>query len=165
VTVEKEGWTPGSRTVRVAADAKRTEASLALTAATPELAGAQWATLYGSTRERADASESIVLLAQALRARRIVYLEADPLGAGVRIRGALAVEGKIEARGEKQGDVDGTSNDVLHELLVKGGIVENKSVFKKPLFWIAVGAAAIAASAVTAYILYDPGSRTEVRTR
>jgi hypothetical protein len=165
VQVEKDGWTPSSRTVRVAGDAKRTDVAFALGAAAPDVASAQWASRYGSTRERADANESIALLAQALRARRFVYLETDPLGSGIRIRGALAVDGKIEARDEKQGDVDGASRDVLRELLVKGGIVESKSVFKKPLFWILVGTAAIASSAATAYILYDPGTRTEVRTR
>ncbi len=165
VQVDKDGWTPASRTVRVVAETPRTDATLALSPAPPALAGAQWARAYGPSRGGADGNESIALLAQALRARTLVFLEADALGSGVRVRGALAVDGNVESRAEGRGEVDGSSSDVLRELLVKGGVVENKSVFKKPLFWIAAGAVAIASSAVTAYILYDPGSRTEVKTR
>lgn len=165
VQVEKNGWADGVRTVRVTSGAPRTETVLALATAPPDLAGAQWAATYAALHERADANESIALLAQALRARSFVYMEADPLGGGVRIRGVLAVHGKVEAREERQGAVDTTSRDVLAALLLKGGIVENKSVFKSPLFWVAAGAVAIASSALTAYLLYHPGSRTEVRTR
>lgn len=165
VQVEKDGWTPASRIVRVVGETKRTETTLVVAPAPPELAGAQWARTYGPARDRADGNESVALLAQSLRARRIIYMDADALGNGVRVRGALAVDGRVESRDERRGDVETASSDALHELLVKGGVVENKSVFKKPLFWVAVGAVAIASSALTAYLLYDPGSRTEVRTR
>lgn len=54
---------------------------------------------------------------------------------------------------------------MLEDLLVKGGVVEGSSVFKKPLFWIAVAVGAAASAAITTFVLYDPGTRTEVRTR
>jgi len=165
VQVDGDRWSSASRVVRVDATTPRTESTLALIPAEPALAGAQWGRRYGASRDSAESNESVALLAQSLRARTIILLDADALGTGVRVRGALAVDGRVESRAEQHGEVESTSSDVLRELLVKGGVVENKSVFKKPLFWVVVGAVAVASSALTAYIVYDPGSRTEVRTR
>jgi hypothetical protein len=152
-------------TVRVPAATKRTEVALALAVASPDLARLQWASTYGPRPERVDANESVALLAQAMRSPRLVVVGVDGLGAGARVRGALALRAQVQARDERQGDVDGATRDLLESLLVKGGVVENKSVFKKPLFWIAITAVAVASSAVTAYLFYNPGSRTEVVTR
>jgi hypothetical protein len=163
VSVEKNGSTPSARVVHVG-DAPRTEVSFDLAPASPELAAAQWAETYG-TKPRADDSDALVLLSTALRAPRLVYLDSERLGDGSRVRGALVVNGRVDARDEEHGALGSSTHETLESLLVKGGIVESGSVFKKPLFWIAVGVGVAASSALTAYLLYDPGTRTEVRTR
>ena len=165
VQIEKDGWTTLEKVVRVDAGATRNTFTGKLALATPELAAQQWGARYATSDARSDSNESITLLAQALRAQRFVYLETDRVGQGARIRGALAIQGKIAAREEKQGSLSGTSADVVEQLLVRGGIVEEKSLLKKPLFWVAVGVVALASSALTAYAIYDPGERTIVRTK
>jgi hypothetical protein len=165
VQIEKDGWSRLAKVVRVEAGMPRSTFTGKLVVATPDLAAEQWGARYAAGQARSDSNESIALLAQALRAQRFVYLEADRVGAGARIRGALAIRGKLEAREEKQGSVDRTSGQVVEQLLVRGGIVEDKSLLKKPLFWVAVGVVAIASSALTAYAISDAGERTVVRTR
>lgn len=165
IQIEKDGFTRLGKVVRVDAGTPRGTFTGKLTVAPPELAAEQWGARYASGQARSDSNESISLLARALRAQRFVYLEADRVGSGARVRGALAVQGKLAAREEKQGSVEAASGDVVEQLLVRGGIVENKSVLQKPLFWVVVGVVAIGSSALTAYAISDPGERTVVRTR
>jgi hypothetical protein len=90
-----------------------------------------------------------------VRARQILLLRSEPSGGGVRIRGAFARDGKIAAREERE-DVEPTrvadgSRDIALDLLVKGRVVEDPSLLKKPLFWVlVVGVVAGAAVALTA---------------
>ncbi len=165
VSAEKRGFSAAARVIRVEAAGPTASLEFALAPASPELAAAQWASTYGVSRARSDDSEAISLLGKALRARKLVFLDAEPLGDGVRIRGALSIDGRVEARSERPGPSKAATRDVLEDLLVKGGVVEGSSVFKKPLFWIAVAVGAAASAAITTFVLYDPGTRTEVRTR
>jgi len=167
VAVEKSGFQPASRVVKVEAAGAPASASFALDRASPELAAAQWAAAYGTHPARADDGEALSLLGTALRARKLVYLDVESLGSAARIRGALVSGegGRVEARDEQRGPVPSATDDVLRELLVKGGIVESGSLARKPLFWVIVAGAVAASVGVTAYALHDPGTRTEVRTR
>lgn len=165
VSVERDGMTPAARVVRIAADAPSTSIGFEPPPASPEIAATQWTIAYGEKSTHTDDADALVLLSTAVRARRLVYLDGERLGDGTRVRGAVVVDGRVEARSEQRGSADKSTRDALEDLLVKGGIVESSSIFTKPLFWIAVGAAIAGSAGLTAYLLSDPGTRTEVRTR
>ncbi|MFO0738897.1 MAG: PEGA domain-containing protein [Labilithrix sp.] len=154
--VERDGFSSSARLVRVDVARVSQSAVFELPVASPEEAGRQWTSRYATTNEPVDGAASLELLSLAVRARQVLYLRPEPFGAGVRIQGALARDGKIVAR-ESREDADlahlgGRSRDVAMDLLVKGRVVEDPSLFKKPLFWVVVvGVAAGAAVALTAY--------------
>jgi len=159
--LSRDGYSPLEATVHVDAP---TSFEARMKAAPPEVAGQQWVARFGvaGPSVRTDSNDSVELLALALRAQRFVYLEGEGTG---RVRGALAVQGKIVAREEKQGSPEKASPDVVEQLLVTGGVVKDRSLLKKPLFWIAVGVVAVGSSLLTAYALSEPDERTVVRTR
>ena len=53
--------------------------------------------------------------------------------------------------------------ELLRDLLVEGEVLEPApDVVASPWFWVGVAAAVVAGAAVTALIVYDPGTRTTV---
>jgi hypothetical protein len=163
VTGEADGFERVVRLARVTGEGARL--SLALEEASPERAAAQWrARVARSTT--VDASASIALLARATRARRLVVLHALEEGRSARVRGALAVDGRVLARAERgpsDGEPEETASAVLRELLVEGEVIEPaKEVWESPWLFIGIGLAAAAAAALTAALLYERGTRTEV---
>lgn len=150
VQVSADGYTPAAREVSG-------DLELALEPAPPELAAAQ----YAARREKgepADSDASLRLLSNSLRAPRLVVLSSDP-AMGRTLRGALAVDGAIVARAEREGDADG----LLRDLLVRGRVVEEAPpLYARWPFWVAVGAAAVAAGVTTAVIVGNKQTITRV---
>ncbi|WP_163787577.1 PEGA domain-containing protein [Myxococcus vastator] len=148
--------------------AKGPELAVAFTTlpASPELAAGQWATHYGESSANLDSAGSLRLLSTALRAPRLVLLNAEAEREGYRLRGALAIHGRAAARTERQGDVKalhGTAEGVLRDLLIQGQVVEPApALYQRRDFWIAVGVAAVIAGATTTALLWRQPVRTEV---
>ncbi len=150
VTVSADGYTPLSRAVTADAD-------FTLVTAEPELAATQWA----ARRERGDAVDSdasLRLLSTSLRAPRLLVLATDPASPRTQ-RGALLVDGVLAARAEREGDTEG----LLKDLLVRGRVVEEAPpLYKRWPFWVAVGAAAVAAGVTTAVVVGNKQTITRV---
>lgn len=161
VALRASGFADAWRLVRVEADGAETE--LSLDEASPELAARQWARRWIG-REGRDSPPSVRLLARAVRARRLVLLLVDPAAEGSHLRGVLALDGRIAARGERtSASVDDASVGLLRDLLVEGGAVEpGQEFYESPWFWIGIGAAALLAAGLTAWLLYEPDTRTRV---
>ncbi|MFZ5442864.1 MAG: PEGA domain-containing protein [Myxococcota bacterium] len=137
--VSADGYTPSARAVT-------SDADFMLTPAEPELAAAQWSARR-SRGESADSEASLRLLSSSLRAPRLVVLASEP--ATRTLRGALAIDGAVAARAEREGDVEG----LLRDLLVRGQVVEEAPpLYKRWPFWVVVGATAVAAG-VTAGVV------------
>ncbi|MFO0736006.1 MAG: PEGA domain-containing protein [Labilithrix sp.] len=163
VAITKDGFAPVTKTFRV--ESGTAAVTLAPPPADPDLAARQWSARFGGDLAAGDTTESLWLLSRALRVQRFLYLQPDRVGDKARVRGALLSAGAVEAREEQRGELAEASRAVTHDLLVRGHVVEDRSLLKRPLFWTAVGIAVIVSASLTAYLLYDPGERTVVRTR
>ncbi|MDX2010487.1 MAG: PEGA domain-containing protein [Myxococcaceae bacterium] len=152
VEVSAEGYSPRTAVVSVAAPA--VETSLALEVAEPALAIAQWAARRAAGDE-VDSGRSARLLATALRAPRLLVLTT---GDGGLVRGALAIDGVVQARGERE-DVP----SLVKDLLVRGKVFEpSVPLWKRWPFWVAVGAAVVATGVTTGVILANRPVTTRV---
>jgi hypothetical protein len=157
LAVSADRFEPRWQVVRV--EGARTTARVTLTPASAETAAAQWSAR--ATRGAAtDSAESMALLAIATRAQRLASVQLERESRGTRLRAALVERGAITARSERRAtgparDEDGVA--LLRELLVRGGVVEPaRPVYASPWFWVAVGAAASAGTAVTAWFFTRP---------
>jgi hypothetical protein len=163
VTVDSPGFVPASRLVRVARGSA--PLSLDLVEASPEVAAAQWRARYAES-PAIDSTESVALLARAVRARRLLLVFALEEGDGARLRGALSVDGRVSARAERApetGEPGEAAGDLVRELLIEGQVMEpGPTVWESPWLWVGVAVAAAGAAAITAAVLYDPGVRTQV---
>ncbi|KFA90473.1 PEGA domain-containing protein [Archangium violaceum] len=165
VRVDAEGR---QRAVQVIS-AKGTELAVAFTTlpASPELAASQWAARYGALSADLDSAGSLRLLSNALRAPRLVLLTAEAEREGYRLRGALAIDGRVAARTERQARtklLPETVEGALRDLLFQGRLVEPApALYRRREFWLAVGVAAAVAGATTAALLWQRPVRTEVR--
>lgn len=116
--------------------------------ASPEVAAAQWRRRI----ERGDAIDGelpVRLLSTALRTPRLAVFTADP-AAPKTLRGALAVDGVLVTRATREDDVEG----LVRDLLVRGKVVEEAPpLYRRWPFWVAVGAAAVAAGVTTAVVV------------
>lgn len=165
VRVEADGFAPEARLVRV--EAPGAAADFSLTAADPALAAEQW-TAHHAVSSELDSAASVGLLATALRARTLAVVTTEPAPKGRRLVGVLSVDGGVAARGERlaagEADVPGAAPPLLADLLVRGKLLESgPPLHRRPIFWIAVGAAALAAAAVTTFLLYEPEQQIMVR--
>jgi len=133
--------------------------------APPEVAAAQWNTRYAA-RGEVDSAGALRLLSTALRAPRLVLLSAEPESSRVRLRGALAMDGQVAVRTERGAEatrLPGAVEGLLRDLLTEARVVEPPPpLYRRPGFWIAVGAVALAAGATTAVLMHEPSVRTEV---
>ena len=154
---------PGAHVVRMSADGftpawqvlARPDIRLTLQPASPELAGAQWRRRVERGDSR-DGAAAVHLLSVSLRAPRLVVLTGDVAAPGL-LRGALAIDGTVTVRAERDGDAEG----LLRDLLERGRVVEAPvPLYQRWPFWLAVGAA-VAAGATTAAVLItrDPTTR------
>lgn len=154
VAVSADGYAPASRVVTLSPDGGAVD--VALTAAEPELAARQWVTRTAHG-EAVDSPRSLWLLSGALRAPRLLLVTTSPEQPGV-LRGALAVDGTVAARAEREGDAEG----LVKDLLVRGRVVEEAPpLYKRWPFWVAVGAA-VAAGVTTAVVVANQNVVTRV---
>ena len=141
-----DGYGPAWRTISE-------DAAFSLSPASPELAAAQWHQ-RSARGEALDSETSVKLLSTSLRAPRLMVVTS-----GGTLRGALAVDGVLEARAERERDAEGLARD----LLVRGKVIEEAPpLYKRWPFWVAVGAAAVAAGVTTAVVVGNRQVKTSV---
>jgi hypothetical protein len=122
--------------------------------ADPALAISQWSARRAAGDE-VDSGRSARLLATALRAPRLLLLTS---GDGGLVRGALAIDGVVQARGERD-DVPA----LVRDLLVRARVMEpSMPLWKRWPFWLAVGAAAVATGVTTGVLLANRPVTTRV---
>jgi hypothetical protein len=153
VRIDADGMTPEVRSVRVAAPQSATRVELQ--SAPPEAAARQWTAKYGD-RGDVDSEPSMRLLSTALRAPRLLLVQADTGRAGPRLRGTLAMDGAVAMRAERGDDAQALVRDMLHL------ITNEQPLYQRPVFWLAIAGAALAAGAGT-FVLLNPTVKTSVR--
>lgn len=153
VRLSADGSSPAWRTISTS----DSSAAFTLEPATPELAATQWRqrTAQG---EPLDSEASVRLLSSSLRAPRLLVISTSP-AAPATLRGALAIDGVLTVRAEREGDAEG----LVRDLLVRGQVVEEAPpLYKRWPFWLAVGAAAVAAGVTTAVVVGNKQTVTRV---
>lgn len=144
VRLTADGYSPAWRVVAT----QDGSAAFTLEAAPPELAATQWRRRTANG-EALDSEASVRLLSNSLRAPRLLVVSSDPAAPGT-LRGALAVDGVLKARAEREGDAEG----LVRDLLVRGQVIEEAPpLYQRWPFWLAVGAAAVAAGVTTAVVV------------
>jgi hypothetical protein len=164
VRVEADGYAPQARLARL--EEPGGAVAFVLAAADPALAAEQWTARHAGGA--VDSATSMALLATALRARSLAVIAAEPAPKGTRLVGTLAVDGAIASRSERvaAGDAEAaaTAPALLRDLLLRGRLLDAAPpLHKRPVFWVTVGLAAVAAAAVTAALLWEPTRTVEVR--
>jgi hypothetical protein len=158
IAVEADLFVPASRVARPGA------VELTLDEAPPELAARQWTARFAGGRE-IDTDPSVRLLSRASRARHLAVLRVEE----GRVTGALAVDDRVVARGERfaaKADLPAAGAELLRSLLVSGKLLEPAPpVWRRPLFWVAVGGVALLTGGITALLLYEPSITTKVIQR
>ena len=153
VQVSGDGYSPMARTVSL--PAAGLEVNVALTPADPTLASTQWHRRHAAG-ESFDGGKSMQLLSVALRSARLLMVE--PSEDPSLVRGALAIDGVVQARGERD-DVQA----LVRDLLVRGKVFEpSVPVWKRWPFWVAIGAAVVATGVTTAVLLANRPISTRI---
>jgi PEGA domain-containing protein len=165
VRVAADGYAPEMRLVRV--DESGGAATFTLTPADPALAARQW-TARQAGAAPIDGAASVGLLAVALRARDLAVVGVEAAPKGARLTGALALDGAVASRGERaapsEADAPDAAQALMRDLLLRGRLIEGeRPIYKRPWFWVGVGAAAVAAAGITAALLYHPDSQIKVQ--
>ena len=164
VTIAADGILPSYKVVRLGSSPNRVH--LKAGAAPPELAAKQWSRRFAGSAE-IDSAPSLRLLTHAVRDRRLLFIVAEPFADGARLRGSLAVDGKVTARGERAtrtaSEISDQARGLVQDLLVQGQLVSpGPPLHRRPAFWIATGATAAVASALVYLLVREPPTRTEV---
>ncbi len=165
VALSGDGITSHVQRVRLASAGS--SVMLKTTRASPELAERQWIERYAD-RPGLDSAESLALLAQAVRAPRLVLISSERAGqALLNLRGAYEQDGAMSARaGAERVPVDEAPDEsvrLLRDLLVHGKTLEPpRPLWKSGWFWVSVGVVAAGAATTTALLLREPKQRTQV---
>lgn len=153
VQVSADGYTPTA--VPLTAAGGEMSVTVSAPPAEPALAARQWQ-LRRSTGEPFDGGRSLQLLSIALRSARLLVV--GPGETTGTLRGALAIDGVVQARGERD-DVQA----LVRDLLVRGKVYEpSVPLWKRWPFWVAVGAAAVATGVTTAVLVANRPITTRV---
>ncbi len=166
VLVKGDGITPSHERVQLRAGGGRV--TITSSVASPEVAQFQWRAHYGAG-VGIDSAASLRLLAQAVRAPRLVLITTEPAGPSLlHLRGAYGQDGAVASRSGVErvatGDVPDQSVRLLEDLLVRGRTLElAPPIWKSVWFWTSVGAVAVGAATATALLLHEPTQRTQVR--
>lgn len=143
VRLSADGYSPAWKLV-----ADDAPPAFTLEPASPELAANQWRARL-QHGEALDSEASVRLLSSALRAPRLAVVTSEA-AAPKTLRGALAVDGVLTTRAERDGDAEG----LVRDLLVRGKVVEEAPpLYQRWPFWLAVGVAAVAAGTTTAIVV------------
>jgi hypothetical protein len=158
VRFEGPGSTPVHLTTRFPSEPLRLDPS----PASPSLAAEQWAARIASGGDPEDAI-SLRLLARAIRARNLVLLTAEV----PELRAALVVDGRRITRaareGAREGELEAAVEPLLRELLVEGSVLEPPPpLWRRPGLWVGVVLTAAVVATVTALLVREPTTRTEV---
>lgn len=163
VRVEADGFGPEIHRVRAAAPSAELVAHL--NPAPPEVAAAQWTSRYADSPS-VDSAVSVGLLAVATRSRSLAVVAAEPTPKGSRLFGVLALDGGVAARAERSAGRDEDLPDVapalVRDLLLRGQLIPETPIYKRPLFWLAIGAAAAVAATLTILFVYQPAKQVQV---
>jgi hypothetical protein len=164
VRVDADGFAPETRRVR--ADGGVTQVDVRLQPAGAELAAQQWTARYADSGA-VDSAVSLGLLSVATRSRSLAVIAAEPSPKGTRLFGVLALDGGVAARSERgpaaDKDVPDVAPALVRDLLMRGQLLPgDPPLYKRPLFWVAVGVAAAAAAAITILLVYTPAKTVEV---
>jgi PEGA domain len=163
VRVDADGFAPEIHRVRAAAPSA--ELAVHLNPAAPEVAAAQWTSRYADSPS-VDSAVSVGLLAVATRSRSLAVVAAEPTPKGSRLFGVLALDGGVAARSERSAARDEDLPDVapalVRDLLLRGQLIPETPLYKRPLFWVAVGAAAALATTLTILLVYQPAKQVQV---
>lgn len=165
VSLEGDGFAPHAE--RVTLSPSGNSVRLSVDPASPELAAEQWGARY-ATSASLDSADSMRLLAQAVRASRLVLLSTEPArDARLHLRGAYGQAGAIAARAGSEnltvGAVPKESVSLLEDLLIRGKALEPAPpIWKSVWFWASVGVVAAGAATTTALLLQRPEQRTQV---
>ncbi len=144
VQVSADGYTPTA--VPLTAAGEDVSVSVSAPPADPSLAARQWQ-LRRASGEPFDGGRSMQLLSIALRSARLLVV--GPGETTGTLRGALAIDGVVQARGERD-DVQA----LVRDLLVRGKVYEpSVPLWKRWPFWVAIGAAAVATGVTTGVLL------------
>lgn len=153
VKVSADGYIPTATPFTVAGD--ETSVTVKAPAADPSLAARQWQQRR-SAGEPFDGGRSMLLLSIALRSARVLVV--GPGDTAGRVRGALAIDGVVQARGERDG-----AQALVRDLLVRGKVYEPSTpLWKRWPFWVAVGAAVVATGVTTGLVLANRPVTTRV---
>jgi hypothetical protein len=162
VRVDADGMLPDVRQVEVNGP---TRVFATLTEAGPGLAAQQWTRRYASSRD-ADSPASLKLLSLAVRTKRLLFIAADVTPIDVRLRGAFSDEQAIRSYAERYAplrDFDDAARGLVEDLLVKGNMLAPPTpLYKRALFWVIVGAVAVAVAVVTYFAATPPPVRQQV---
>jgi hypothetical protein len=157
--MDADGFAPDVKVARVPGP----DVAFTLAPAPPQLAAHQWSLRY-ARGPALDSAPSVGLLATATRSRSLALLTVEA-GRQKLLRGVLALDGEVAARSERPiaDSPDDEAPALVRDLLVRGRLLEPAPpIWQKPLFWVVVGSATIAAAGVTALILYQPPVQTTV---
>lgn len=144
VQVSADGYTPTA--VPLTAVGEEVSFSVSAPPPDPSLAARQWQ-LRRASGEPFDGGRSMQLLSIALRSARLLVV--GPGETTGTLRGALAIDGVVQARGERD-DVQA----LVRDLLVRGKVYEpSVPLWKRWPFWVAIGAAAVATGVTTGVLL------------
>ncbi len=144
--------------------------SFDLPTAPPELAARQWAERFASG-SGALSQTSLSLMAQALSVPRLALVEAEETGDGIALRAALGVRslrgasrGRVVVAARARTTLRGTdASALLRDLLVGAHLLEPAPPLRRrPLFWVAVGAAVVGSITLGVLLGRDPRHPTDV---
>jgi len=165
IALTGDGITP--KVERVSLASAGSNVTLETTRASPELAAEQWTKRY-TDRPGLDSAESLSLLAQAVRAPRLVLISSELAGPSLlNLRGAYEQDGAVAARSGVERvpfrDAPDESVKLLEDLLVRGKTLQPaRPLWKSGWFWVSVGVVAAGAATTTALLLREPKQRTQV---
>lgn len=149
--IDADGYEPEVVAVRL--EGEPATVNVKPTPASPEVAASQWHVRYAHSPQ-VDSAASVQLLSTALRTPRLILVTAEAEAGEARLRGVLAIDGKVAARAERTGAPQEQMDALLRDLLVRGEVVEPAPpLYRRAGFWVAVGLAAAGAAAGTAIVV------------
>jgi hypothetical protein len=112
-----------------------------------------------------DSTTSMRLLSHAVRARELLLLTVDSTAHGLLLRAAYDVDGDVRARGERTFAATALRTNaqaLAREMLVRGGTIVERPMYRNPIFWTVVVSASITTAVIVGLIVAPRPVRVEV---